>query len=155
MVKYVIHAGGNRARAHVVRAAHTGAFGLCCATLCQSEKETAAPCHALEYAIRPPFQPPSLPCCGTISMSPSALARHESSMHVVAVYMWIAYPVFCSALRQQTQQHTRAHSTQHTGWITVDCHYFSCVDGIASLLLRTATKRHTQQHTMHANTGIG
>lgn len=32
-------------------------------------------------------------------MSPSALARQLSSMDVVAVYMWMAYPVFCSALQ--------------------------------------------------------
>jgi hypothetical protein len=58
----------------------------------------AVPCHAMPCRAQaksqqsPPLPagPALLPCCGTMSMSPSALARHESSMHVVAVYMWMA-----------------------------------------------------------------
>ena len=42
--------------------------------------------------------PPRAPCCGTISMSPSALARQLSSMLQLAVYMWMAKPFLIAAL---------------------------------------------------------
>jgi len=46
-------------------------------------------------------------------MSPSALARQLSSMLVVAVYMCMAYPVFCSALQQSLHSNRGIRSSCH------------------------------------------
>ncbi len=45
----------------------------------------------------------SAPCCGTMSMSPSALAKHESVIDVLAVYTWIAKPSFCAELHMHAR----------------------------------------------------
>jgi hypothetical protein len=41
------------------------------------------------------------PCCGTIRKSPSAFARQQPSMEVLAVYTWIAKPSFVAGLRKE------------------------------------------------------
>lgn len=57
---------------------------------------SALPC------FNPPRSPPhrAPPCCGTMRKSPSALARHVSSMSRLAVYTWTANPSFMAVLRQ-------------------------------------------------------
>ena len=44
------------------------------------------------------------PCCGTMRKSPSAFARQQPSMEVLAVYTWTAKPSFVAGLQKTNRQ---------------------------------------------------